>query len=240
MPMESDLTAGPETRSDAVDSAIGSRRSVRAFLPDGISTADVEQILSVASRAPSGHNTQPWRVHVVSGAARARIVAAMTAAFEDPALDAEQVPEFDSYPAEWISPYIDRRRQVGRDLYGLLGIPRGDQVGMRTQIARNFELFGAPYGLLFTTERIMLPGAALDIGMFMQSVMIAARARGFDTCPQAALAKYHRVIADALPLPPGETLVCGMAIGRADPEALVNQLSTDRMSVSEFTTFHGP
>lgn len=229
---------GPSGLADAVDAAIGARRSVRAFRADGIEVNDVQEILSVASRAPSGHNTQPWRVHVVAGLARERMVEAMLSAFEDPAQDGRHLPEFDSYPTEWIAPYIEHRRRVGRDLYGLLGIARGDDAGMRAQIARNFDLFGAPIGLLFTAERIMLPGAALDIGMFMQSVMIAARSRGFDTCPQAALAKYHRVIAKALPLPAQEVLVCGMAIGRADPAAVVNRLSTVRMAVPEFTTVH--
>jgi len=223
----------------AVDFAITSRRSLRAFLPTPVPRETLESILAVASRAPSGTNTQPWKVHVVTGEARARVVAAILAAHDDPAVARTHTEEWDYYPREWATPYVERRRKVGWDLYGLLGIGKTDRVAMHAQHGRNFRFFDAPVGLFFTVDRVMRQGSFLDYGMFLQSVMVAARARGLDTCPQAAFMQYHRIIAEQLSIPATEQLVCGMSLGYADPSKVENRLKTDREPVEAFTTFHG-
>jgi len=222
----------------AVDAAINSRRSVRAFLPTWVPRATIEDILSVATRAPSGTNTQPWRVHVLTGAAKAALSADIRAAYDDPEERARHSEEYAYYPTEWVSPYIDRRRKIGWDLYALLGIAKTDKPRMHAQNRRNFDFFGAPVGLMFTIERVMNQGSWLDYGMFLQNVMVAARARGLDTCPQAAFTQFHRIIARHLGLDETrEMLVCGMSLGWADPAAVENTLQTEREPVAEFTRF---
>jgi nitroreductase len=222
----------------AVDAAITSRRSIRAFLPTPIPEAAIREILEVASRAPSGTNTQPWKVHVLTGAARLRLSDAIRATYDDPVERAMHSEEYDYYPRDWVSPYIDRRRKVGWDLYGLLGIGKADKDKMHAQHGRNYAFFDAPVGLIFTIDRIMAKGSWLDYGMFLENIMVAARGRGLDTCPQAAFTQFHRVIARELDLGDHEMVVCGMALGVADPDAVANRLTTARATVDEFTKFH--
>jgi nitroreductase len=145
---------------------------------------------------------------------------------------------YDYYPQQWTSPYIDRRRKVGWDLYGLLGIEKGDKERMHAQHRANYQFFGAPVGLMFTVDRGMGRGSLIDYGMFLQSIMIAARARGLDTCPQAAFTPFHRTISEHLNIPDQHMLVCGMSLGYADPSRIENSLATDREPVDVFTTFH--
>jgi nitroreductase len=222
----------------AVDQAITSRRSIRAFLSTPIPDATIREILEVASRAPSGTNTQPWKVHVLTGAARLRLSDAIRATYDDPVERAMHSEEYDYYPRDWVSPYIDRRRKVGWDLYGLLGIGKADKDKMHAQHGRNYAFFDAPVGLIFTIDRIMAKGSWLDYGMFLENIMVAARGRGLDTCPQAAFTQFHRVIARELGLGDHEMVVCGMALGVADPDAVANRLTTARATVDEFTKFH--
>lgn len=222
-----------------VDAAITSRHSMRAYLPTPVPRETIEDILRVASRAPSGTNTQPWQVHVLSGAARDRLCQRVLAAHNDPAEAAQHQEEYAYYPREWTSPYVDRRRKVGWDLYGLLGIAKGDKARMHHQHGRNYLFFDAPVGLIFTIDRVMQQGSWLDYGMFLQNIMIAARARGLHTCPQAAFTQYHRIIADELQLATEQMLVCGMALGYADPTAIENSLVSDREPVSGFARFLG-
>lgn len=220
-----------------VDAAITSRRSIRAFLPTPVAREDIEAILQVASRAPSGTNTQPWRVYVLTGEIRERLSQAILDAYFDPDTAAGHAEEYAYYPRKWVSPYIDRRRKVGWDLYGLLNLKREDKVGMQAQHARNYAFFDAPVGLIFTIDRIMELGSWLDYGMFLQNIMVAARARGLDTCPQAAFTQFHRIIGDTLQLPETEQVVCGMALGFADMSRVENSLVTEREPVSGFTKF---
>ena len=222
---------------NAVDAAITSRRSIRAFLDKPVERAEIERILEVAARAPSGTNTQPWKVYVLTGQARVALSDAILAVHNDPARAREHSEEYAYYPREWVSPFIDRRRKVGWDLYGLLGLSREDKAGMAAQHARNFRFFDAPVGLIFTIDRIMEQGSWLDYGMFLQNIMVAARGRGLDTCPQAAFTQYHRIIAEQLKLPANETVVCGMALGWADPDKIENSLVTEREPVSGFVQF---
>jgi nitroreductase len=221
-----------------VDAAITSRRSLRAFLPTPVERQVIEDILQVAARAPSGTNTQPWKVHVLTGAALQRLGTRIVAAYDDPAVAATHSEEYAYYPQQWASPYIDRRRKVGWDLYSLLGIAKTDKARMRDQHARNYRFFDAPVGFIFTIDRLMCQGSWLDYGMFLQNIMVAARARGLDTCPQAAFTQFHRLISAELGLPDGEMVVCGMSLGVADPQAPENQLVTEREPVAGFARFH--
>ena len=215
------------------------RRSIRAYLDRPVEQAIVEDILDVARRAPSGTNMQPWKVYALSGQARRSLADRIVAAFDDPVQNAAHTDEYAYYPKEWVSPYIERRRKVGLSLYGLLGIGKGEKARMHQQHARNFTFFEAPVGLIFTIDRILELGSWLDYGMFLQNVMVAARARGLDTCPQAAFTQFHAIISDELKLPPTEMLVCGMALGYADPAAPENTLVTEREPVSAFAQFRG-
>ncbi|XVJ69596.1 MAG: nitroreductase [Rhizobacter sp.] len=221
----------------AVDAAITSRASIRAFLPTPVPQETIVDILRVASRAPSGTNTQPWKVTVLTGNTLKSLAAKVLAAFDDPAVAATHTEEYAYYPTEWRSPYIDRRRKVGWDLYGLLGIQKTDKARMHAQHGRNYTFFDAPVGLMFTIDRVMQQGSWLDYGMFLQNIMVAARARGLDTCPQAAFTPFHKIILEHIEAPATDMLVCGMSLGWADPQAVENSLVTDREPVEGFTRF---
>jgi nitroreductase len=227
------------SQTEAVDTAIRSRMSVRAFSPQAVARADIETILEVASRAPSGTNCQPWRVYVLQGTSRDSLVDQVCAAHDalraDPALAESYREEYDYYPEKWVSPYIDRRRENGWGLYGLLGIGKGDKDKMHAQHQRNYRFFDAPVGLMFTIDRVMGRGSLVDYGAFMQSIMVAARGRGLHTCPQAAWNGFAKIIMPHIGAGEGEMLVCGMALGYADADAPVNGFVTPRVPMAEFT-----
>lgn len=224
-----------------VDEAIRSRHSVRAFLDRPVEQQIIKDILDVACRAPSGTNTQPWKVYVITGKKRTemidRVCTAQVESFQNPALASQYKETFAYYPETWISPFIDRRRENGWGLYGLLGIQNGEKEKMAAQQLRNFQLFDAPVGLYFTVNKIMGIGAKMDISMMIQNVMVAAKARGLDTCPQAAWNHFHPIVLDVLGAPDDEELVCAIALGYADPEHIVNTFITPREPVENFTVF---
>lgn len=224
-----------------VDEAIVSRHSVRAFLNTQVSPEIIQDILRVASRAPSGTNTQPWKVYVVSGKKRDemvdRVCKAQLEVNANPELAQQYKETFAYYPETWISPFIDRRRENGWGLYGLLNIQRGEKEKMAAQQLRNFKLFDAPVGLYFTVNKAMGIGSKMDIAMMIQNVMIAAKARGLDTCPQAAWNHFHPIVLDVLNASADEELVCTVALGYADPDALVNSFITPREPVENFAVF---
>ncbi|MEB2871248.1 nitroreductase [Pseudomonas rhizosphaerae] len=228
----------PPLLAQAVDWAITSRRSIRAFLPDPVAHEDVVSILDVARFCATGVNMQPWRVHVVTGDMKLRLSNAIADIDNNPAYADTLLDPYQYYPREWVTPYLDRKKKVGWELYGLLGIAKGDKQRMHEQHGRNYRFFDAPVGLLFTIDRVLQHGSLLDYGMFLQSVMVAARARGLHTCPQAAFLKYHHVIAEVLGIPDEHMLVCGMSLGYADDSSVENDLVTEREAVSTFTTFH--
>jgi nitroreductase len=221
----------------AVEHAITSRRSIRRFLPTPVPAQTVEAILDAAARAPSGTNMQPWRGYVLAGPAKDAVVQAVQAVFD--VGEPGHVAEVQYYPDSFFEPYLSRRRAVGWELYGLLGIGKGEVDKMKAQHRRNFQFFDAPVGMIFTIDRRLATGSWLDYGMFLQNVMTAARGRGLDTCAQAAWTHYHRVIRPLLGLAEEETLVCGMALGHADPHTLENTLVTKRVAASSFMRFDG-
>lgn len=224
------------TAITVIDSVMRGRHSVRAFLPRPVPREMIAEILAIAARAPSGTNIQPWHVHVLTGTARDTLVDRVCAAHD--AGDRSQPPEYAYYPREFFEPYLGRRRKLGMELYRLLGIQKGDTARMKAQYRKNLRFFGAPVGLIFSIDRRMGKGSWLDFGMFLQNIMLAARARGLDTCPQAAWTDYPRTIAEVLSFGEQEQLVCGMALGYADPDAIENTLATDRVALDEFVKFH--
>ena len=220
------------------DEAIATRRSVRAFLATPVPRATVEELLDLASRAPSGTNIQPWKVRVVAGEKRLALSRAIQDAIGRDGMDKYQ-REWNYYPQQWREPYIGRRRKIGWDLYGLLGIRKGDFEATERQHRRNYEFFDAPVGLVFTLDEDLEIGSWLDLGIFIGTLMIAARGRGLDTCPQAALANMHPVLRRELGIPENEIIICGMALGYEDKSAPENRLVTERAPASEFATFDG-
>lgn len=216
--------------------ALATRRSLRGFLPTPVPRESLERILTAAARAPSGSNIQPWRVRVTQGAEKARLSAAVRAA---QAAGESGAREYEYYPRRWREPYLARRRAVGWRLYELAGVARGDTAAAEAQRARNFDFFDAPIGLIFTIDRDLEQGSWLDFGMFLQSLMLAARGLGLDSCAQASWCDYHDVVRRVLGLPAEQALVCGMALGFADPAAPVNQLVSERAPLTDFVTF-GP
>ncbi len=183
------MSFDPATRHQPcrdADEAIRTRQSIRAFLPDKpVPRATVEEILRVAARAPSGTNIQPWKVHVLAGAKKAELTRRILAAFDDPEEAKKHTREYAYYPEKWVSPYVDRRRKIGWDMYGLLGIGKGDFAKTHAQHARNYMFFDAPVGMMITMDRIMERGSLIDVGMFLQSLMVAARARWSAGCRSA-------------------------------------------------------
>lgn len=223
----------------AVDKTIYARRSVRAFLDTPVDPLMIRHILEVASRAPSGTNTQPWHVYVLTDETKERLSTEIIDAFLDPEKVKQYQEEYDYYPSSWVEPFISRRRKVGFDLYGLLGLGKEDKAGILHQHARNFRFFDAPVGLIFTIDRVMGKGSLLDYGMFMENIMISAGGHGLATCAQAAFNKFHEIIERQLNLPDNESVVCGMALGYEDKKAIVNTLKTVRAPLDEFVKFLG-
>jgi nitroreductase len=222
--------------ADPVAAALTSRRSIRAFLDTPVARETVERILDLAARAPSGTNMQPWRGYVLAGEPLKRLSDALVA---EALAGAPVEAEYRYYPDAFFEPYLSRRRKVGWDLYGLLGIAKGEGEKMKRQHAKNYTFFGAPVGIVFTIDRRLEIGSWLDYGIFLGNVMTAARGMGLDTCPQAAFAPHHRTIRAHLPIPEEEVVVCGMALGHADPGAPENSLVTERVPAREFCRFLG-
>ncbi|HJV88438.1 MAG TPA: nitroreductase [Noviherbaspirillum sp.] len=218
-----------------VSEAITTRRSVRGFLDKPVPPDLIRRVLRTASRAPSGGNLQPWHVHVVSGESMARLMQIMQQRVLDQP-DGEAT-EYDIYPKSLMSPYRERRYKVGEDLYACLGIAREDKAGRKRQFARNFALFGAPMGLFCSIDRRMGRPQWVDLGMFLQTVMLLLREEGLDSCPQEAWSLYPQTMGDFLKLPEHMMLFCGLAIGYADPDAPANRLSTTRAELDEFVEF---
>lgn len=226
---------------NAVDQAITSRMSARAFTAQPVPREVLTQLLELAARAPSGTNTQPWKVYVLQGQSRDSLVEKVCAAHDEiranPELAADYREPYDYYPEKWVSPFIDRRRENGWSLYSLLGITKGEKDKMHAQHQRNYRFFDAPVGLMFTLDRVMGRGSLVDYGMFLQTLMLAARGHGLHTCPQAAWNAFGKIILPHIGATDNEMLVCGMALGYADETEAVNTFHTPRESVASFTTW---
>jgi nitroreductase len=217
-----------------VEEAISGRHSVRAFLPKPVPRELIMKIITIAGRAPSGSNVQPWNVWVLEGAVKEEVARDLVDRYDRGALTPR---EYNYYPEKWREPYLARRRACGWGLYGMLGIGRADKDKMHAQHRRNFMFFDAPVGLIFSIDRDLELGSWLDYGMFLQSIMVAARAFGLETCPQAAFLVFYDVLQRRLAIPPEQQIVCGMSLGYADREQKVNGFTPERMPADAFVTF---
>ena len=219
-----------------VSEAIATRKTTRAFRSDPVPLETVKQILTLAARAPSGGNLQPWKAYVLVGEARDELIRRVGEARKQHPMG--EPPEYHIYPPHLTEPYRTRRFRVGEQMYATMGISREDKAARLKAFARNWEFFGSPVGMIFTIDRRLNQGSWIDYGMFLQNIMVAARARGLDTCPQAAFTQFHRVIAEVLGLEGDEMVVCGMSLGHADPDAVENQLVTEREPVQGFVRYY--
>jgi nitroreductase len=222
----------------AVDAAISTRQSVRAFLPAPVARDTVETLLKLAARSASGSNIQPWRIRVIGGAVKDRLEKAIFDAVERDGFEPYQ-REWNYYPVNWREPFLGRRRKIGWDMYGLLGVGKGDFEGTQRARMRNYEFFGAPVGMIFTLDEDLEIGSWLDLGIYLGTLMVAARGHGLHTCPQAAFADFHKIIRVQLGIPEKEVVVCGMALGHIDPDAPVNRLVTERAPLVDYASFDG-
>ncbi len=216
-----------------VTEALKTRISVRAFKPDPLPEALVRELLDTARFSPSGGNLQPWKVIAVSGAERDVVIALAKANLPGKEDDRPV------YPAHLWEPYRSRRYKLGEDMYAILGIPRENKGARLMHLMQNFEFFGAPVGLFFVIEKAMGHGQWAHLGMFMQSLALAATERGVSSCMQEAWAMMRAPLAAHFALPDTEMIYCGMALGYADESKPVNALRSDRASVDEFATFKG-
>ncbi len=227
------------TTALTVDQAIDTRMSARAFTQQPVPRELLTELLALAARAPSGTNTQPWKVYVLQGQSRDTLVDKVCAAHDEvrahPEKAADYREAYDYYPEKWVSPFIDRRRENGWSLYGLLGITKGDKDKMHAQHQRNYRFFDAPVGLMFTLDKVMGRGSLVDYGMFLQTLMLAARGMGLHTCPQAAWNGFANIILPHIGAGDNEMLICGMALGYADDTDIVNTFRTPRETVESFT-----
>jgi nitroreductase len=220
-----------------IQEAVASRHSIRAFLPTPVNPETIREILTLAARAPSGANLQPWHIDVLAGDALAALRARIQ---QHIAQKREPEPaEYALYPADLRSPWRERRFQVGEAMYARLGIPREDKAARRRWFARNFDFFGAPIALFCSIDRAMRPPQWSDLGMYLQTVMLLLRGEGLDSCAQACWARYPVTIGQAIELPPERMLFCGMAIGYRDPDHPVNGLVSDRAPTDEWLRFRG-
>lgn len=219
----------------SVADVIDQRISTRGFLPDEVPETTIREILEIAARAPSGGNLQPWKVHVVTGAARQRVIDAVKKKLADAPMDDEA--EIAVYPPKLWEPYRSRRFKVGEDMYELLAIPREDKAGRLNNLLRNFDFFDAPVGLFFSIDRAMSQAQFAHIGAFMMAIALIAEERGLATCMQEAWQRVRKTVEGVLAIPETDILYCGMALGRPDPDAPVNRLRTDRAPIEEWATF---
>ena len=222
------------TDAAAVDNVIRSRTTVRAFRSEPVSRSQVVEILEVARMAPSNFNSQPWRVHVLEGAAKRALSEAISRAHS-----ANTHPPFSPFPQTSPPDCAARVDDFGRRYYAALGIDRTDMAARARQTGRNFLFFGAPVGFIFTIDFTLTKHSWLDFGLFIQNMMLAAHARGLATCPQVSFVRFQSIIADHLKLSPEEAVACGMSLGYADEQAAVNRLGMPREPLDVFTRWHG-
>ena len=218
-----------------IDEVIAGRLSCREFSGSPVSRSTIEQILRVARFAPSGANIQPWHVYVLTGAVKHRVSAALLEAHETSRDD--HASEYKYYASDLPDRYLRRRQEFGRLFYGSLGINQADAEGRSRQTAKNYAFFGAPVGLIVTIDRRLEVGSWLDLGMFVQNVMLAAAGRGLQSCPQETFAKYHRILRPLLSIPAEQMVVCGMSVGKA--RAPRQDRLMPRADIDEFATFLG-
>lgn len=232
---EAAMTGASTAARSHIDEIITGRFACRDFSDEPVGRETIEQILRVARFAPSGANIQPWHVHVLAGAARDRVSAALREAHET--VRDQHASEYSYYASDLPEPYLQRRQEFGRLFYGSLGIAQTDAAARSGQTAKNYAFFGAPVGLIVTIDRRLQVGSWLDLGMFLQNVLLAAAGHGLQSCPQETFSKYHRILRPLLSIPAEQMVVCGISIGHAKSRALGRLMP--RADIAEFASFAG-
>ncbi|WFU55881.1 nitroreductase [Bradyrhizobium pachyrhizi] len=230
-----DRDAARGAARNPIDEVIAGRLSCREFSAGPVPRSTVEQILRVARFAPSGANIQPWHVYVLAGAAKTEVSAALLHAFENE--PNEHVSEYQYYASAFPEPYLGRRQEFGRLFYDSLGIAQSDIAARSRQTAKNFMFFGAPVGLIVTIDRRLAMGSWLDLGMFIQNVMLAAVGRGLQSCPQETFARFHRILRPLLSIPAEQMVACGISLGH--PRERSRARLMPRADVEAFASFKG-
>lgn len=214
-----------------VTQAVLARRSIRQFRSDPVADDQLAELFTLAARAPSGGNVQPWRLYIVNGASMVRLRAHLATA---PALE---LPEYDIYPPALWEPYRTNRFALGEQMYAAVGIPREDKDARLRQFARNADFFGAPAALFCFIDRGMGPPQWSDCGMFLQTFMLLATAAGLGTCAQEYWAVRHGAVAEFVGAPDDEMLFCAVSIGYADEAAPINAVRSERMPLEQWARF---
>lgn len=218
-----------------VDTAILNRRTIRAFTNEPVADELLREILTLAARAPSNGNLQPWKLYVLTGEKLERLRSSMLARMESG--EPMDTPEYEVYPRPLPELYNERRKEVGEDLYRLIGIARDDKQGRHTQFAKNSQLFGASVGVFAYIDRRLGPGQWMDLGMYLQNLMLLAESRGLGSCAQGYWSFFHSSVTDITQAPPELMLACGLALGYVDEEEPINSLRASRVPLEEFAVF---
>lgn len=215
------------------DDIVASRRSLRAFLPQPADSATLEAVFSVARRAPSNCNTQPWQTHVVSGSLLEKLRGEMPDRF----MSGQFSMDF-PYDGSYDGIYKERQYAAAQALYDSVDIPREDKAARHVQFMRNFTFFDAPHvAFLFLPEPFGLREAA-DLGMYAQTLMLTMTAHGMGSCPQTALSFQADYVRETLGIDGANKLIFGISFGYPDPDAPANSCVTHRGPLSETVTFH--
>ncbi len=217
-----------------VTEAITNRISTRAYLDKPVSKETLSKVLDTARWSPSGTNTQPWKVMVVMGDTKQIISDAFLEAQKN---GSKPNPDYQYYPVDWVDPYKARRFECGMALYKALEIGREDKDKRIEAALNNYRFFGAPVSLFFFIDKNMGKGSWFDMGMFIQSIMLAAEEQGLGSCPQASTADYPDIVRDILDVSDQYALICGLSIGYPDREKPVNNYRTSREEVDSFTSW---
>jgi nitroreductase len=220
-----------------VREAVASRYSCRSFLEKPVAKEIVREIICSAARAPSAGNMQPWHVYVLSGDSIKALKADLAARTNE--LPKGEGGDYQIYPEPMTSPYRERRFEVGESLYGSIKVTREDKPSRYRQYARSYQFFGAPVALFFVLERSFGLAQWADIGGFLQTFMLLARAHGLHTCPQQAWVAFHKTVRTHLALPPHLIVYSGMALGYADENDPINSWRAPRAPLETYATFSG-
>jgi len=217
-----------EPAGTVLDRLLAERHSCRAFLPQPVPREVQRAFFETAQRTASWCNSQAWQVSVASGAAVERFRAAVVEA----AQSAEGVSDFE-FPAEYTGRYLERRRECGFQLYQAVGVERGDKVGYQRQTLENFRLFGAPHVAILSSDPGLGVYGAVDVGGYVQVLLLAMQAHGIAAIPQAAIASQSRLVKSLLKIPVERKMVCAVSFGYEDKSHPANSYRTRRVPIDD-------
>ncbi len=220
-----------------VSEAIQARTSVRVFEDKQVPKDVIEEILGLAGNSASNSNIEARKVYVLSGEPLQTMVTEITTGLysgEDP-----DPPEYPAYPPKLQEPYRSRRYACGEVMYAALEIPREDKTSRIQQVMKNYTFFGAPVGIIISMPANMLEGQVIDIGIYLQSLMLLANERGLATCAQASWAQCPNRVRSCLGIADDERIMVGLALGYADDDIAVNTLNHPRAELTDYVSLRG-